>query len=1264
MSSQKQLDYIKKSFNFITNKGYNNDEFLLETAKFLSSLFNVNHVIIDTFSEGTPNKVKTLILYRNNEFSESVEYDLEGTPCETILKKEFCFYPKNLQSLFPKDHYLKENNIESYAGISLMDFKGKPIGLLALLDAKPLKNKDLVKSILEIFSLKLEKLLEGYLYDSIIENQIKSLQESNSIISINEQKFKKLSDLSFESIVIHKDGYAIDINLTFEKMFGYTRKEIIGKDIITLLFDKKYRPLIDKNRRNAHTIPFEIEALRKDGSIFPVEIEAKSIDDNNKGIRVASIRDITKRKMELLENKKLSTAVEQSSNTIVITDVNGIIEYVNPKFTEITGYTFNESVGQSPRILNSGQQHNGFYENLWNTIQLGETWHGQFKNISKKGNVFWEQATITPILNNKGEIINYLAIKEDITERKEAEKKLELAYNKIKENENYLTNILKTANEGFWIINTKAITIEVNNKLCEILGMSEEDILGKSIFDFVDDENAAIFHNQLKIREEGIATSYEINLLNSNGKNIPCLFKTSPIINNENIQIGSFALVTNISRIKKAYNNLELKNKELQAISFELSEKNRLLFETKNRFRTLFEKSPVALFEEDYSKVNELLSHKKDEVGDLDSYLDQNPEFLKKCIYAIKLISVNNSTLELFKVSGQEELMNILRKNLNKEALRMLKKEILAVFNNNSSFSDFTEYIVADNSTISTMIQLEKIDESGKVIVSLTDITSLKKAEIKLKKVKQIVEKSEKKFRELFEKSSDAILIIKNGIFIDCNKATIEMLNYKSKEDFLNTHPSKLSPSVQPDGKESFEKANEMINVAFEKGTNRFEWMHLKENDELFLVEVLLTAISNEPNNKILHCVWRDITQRKEDEDKLNKQYFELKKAKEKIEESDKLKTEFINNMSHEIRTPMNGILGFSELLKNSELSYAKRKYFINIIQNSGKQLLHVIDDILEISRLGTKQVKFNKEEVCLNELMFELFSIFDIKAKENKTPLYLKNGLSEEESIVYTDRSKLIKILSNLLENALKFTNKGFINFGYLLKNTQLEIFVQDSGIGIHPEKQEIIFDRFSQGNKQLTRNSSGLGLGLSIAKENTEIIGGNLVVKSKLGEGSIFTVTIPYDPIKRKFNSLENRNEEQGYCKNRTILIAEDEEINYLFLEILIREKLSIKCEILHAKDGQEAINICQEREDINIVLMDINMPILNGYDATKQIRKLRPNLPIIAQTAYSTSEDKNKALKAGCDNFISKPIRKEVLQNVFKKYMKQPKIGTTNN
>lgn len=377
----------------------------------------------------------------------------------------------------------------------------------------------------------------------------------------------------------------------------------------------------------------------------------------------------------------------------------------------------------------------------------------------------------------------------------------------------------------------------------------------------------------------------------------------------------------------------------------------------------------------------------------------------------------------------------------------------------------------------------------------------------------------------------------------------------------------------------------------------------------------------------------------------------ELIAAKAKAEESNRLKTEFLNNMSHEIRTPMNGILGFTDFLLTPNLPEEKKNSYIQIIKSCGIQLLQVIDDILEISRLGTKQVSVIETEVCLNDLLLELFTVFDIKAKENKIPLYIKNTLTDAESTIISDKSKLIKIISNLLENALKFTKTGHIELGYKLIENQIEIYVKDTGIGIEKEKHQLIFERFSQAERDLSKKAGGLGLGLSIVKENVELIGGTIHLESEKGAGATFYIKLPYNKV---FDVNQVSTSSTNTQRAQTILIAEDEEVNYLFLETLINDVLKINCHVLHAKDGKEAIEICTANNSIDLVLMDLKMPIIDGFEAAKELKKLYPNLTIIAQSAYTSQEELTKVIKTGFDDFISKPIHIDTFKKLINKHL----------
>ncbi len=518
--------------------------------------------------------------------------------------------------------------------------------------------------------------------------------------------------------------------------------------------------------------------------------------------------------------------------------------------------------------------------------------------------------------------------------------------------------------------------------------------------------------------------------------------------------------------------------------------------------------------------------------------------------------------------------------------------------------------------------------------------------ELKLSRDK--AERAKKKYTELYDFAPSGYLTLTKA-------GEITHLNYNT-EHLLGKESSQLIKSsfgffVSSDTRAAF---NRFLQKIFKsKAKENCEFKLVTGNDSIKYV--LANGIISKNSEKCMLTLI-DITKQKQTEN-------ELKIAKEKAEESERLKSVFLANMSHEIRTPMNGILGFAELLKDHKLRDEEQQKYIEIIEKSGTRLLNIINDIISISKIESHQTEVTVTDTNVNEQVEYIYQFFKKEAEQKKLHLTFQNSLSANDVYIKTDREKLYAVLTNLVKNAIKFTQTGGIEFGYVKKDEFLEFFVKDTGTGIPDAQKEIIFERFRQGNESLTRNKEGSGLGLSISKAYIEMLGGKIWVTNNpdlisvngngLNTGSIFYFNLPaVSVIKQKKILLDSEidHEIKVPARKLKILIIEDDKSSELLLRNILKK---VAKEFLHVSNGIEAVETCKNNPDIDLIMMDINLPGLNGYEVTRRIREFNTELIIISQTAYAMLGDRENSLLAGCNDYISKPINRIALRKMVNSY-----------
>jgi len=493
-------------------------------------------------------------------------------------------------------------------------------------------------------------------------------------------------------------------------------------------------------------------------------------------------------------------------------------------------------------------------------------------------------------------------------------------------------------------------------------------------------------------------------------------------------------------------------------------------------------------------------------------------------------------------------------------------------------------------------------------------------------------------YKTIWENSPDALILADSqGFVIQYNKALnklfdipVELIQFqKTLFSYLKT--------------EDRNRAKEDFFYALKNGELKdCEYWAVRGGEFHFPISISYRKVNfSRRSGDYIMLMGKDMTKVKIDENA-------MRKAKERAEVADKLKTSFLANMSHEIRTPINAVIGFADLLNDPDLLEDEKTEYINTIQVNGELLLSLINDIIDIAKIESGQLKISKNEFSLEQIFEEIYlSARSMLVTMEKPHLLLDYNIdsSLKSKSIISDQYRLIQIINNLINNAIKFNDEGKIEFGVSLnEKDKPEFYVRDTGIGIPEKDINMIFDRFGQVESALDRNIGGTGLGLSISKSLVNILGGHITVSSQEGKGSEFVFTIDATNMT---TTNGNREKKKITFKGKKILIVEDTESNYRLLNILLEKQ---GAETIWALTGNQGISICKNSKDIDLVLMDINLPDVDGYEATSQIKAFKPNLPIVAQTAYAMAGEKVKSIEFGCDDYIAKPIIPEKLFNII--------------
>jgi len=1063
----------------------------------------------------------------------------------------------------------------------------------------------------------------------------KNLLEEKKHVEVSEARFRKLME-NIDTVAVQgygPDGITQFWNKASEKLYGYTQQEAIGSNLLDLIIPSEMKEgvtnAMHEMAQSGEPIPSgELLLKHKDGSPVPVishhaivkvpghlqELFCFDIDISEQKQAEAELKNSREASANL--NTLLNAILESPQDMVVFALDN---KYCYTAFTKAHKLVMKSlwgvdiKVGDNmldyiSRSQDRNKAQNSFGRCLQGEFFILEEEYGD-SSLQRK----YYETRYSPLFNKLKEIIGLTVFNIDITERKlmEDTQAFLLQISNPGSDENFFQLLAKYLSKCLDMEYVCIDVLEGDRLTAKTLAIYNEGNFDPNVsYALKDTPCGEVVGNHICCYPQEVRSLFPNDAALNDIKAESYIGTTLWSFDGQ--PIGLIAVIG-----QKPLQNQELAASLLKLVSLRAAGKleatlaDEKLRESEEKFRVLIESTSVGIY-----------------LTDLNG----------KCTY------VNPKWCELAQISYNEALGDGWANGIYEEDREKFFENWQKMIASDGNWG--LEYRFGTPNKISWVYGTVKSykNDSGQIvgyIGSNVDITGRKQSEATI--------------RDIIEKNPMSIQILDmEGYPIQVNSAHTQLFGVEIPSDYSIFKDSQL---LDHGFVEFFERIKKGEVVYFPDSYYNVHDVDQSFPDSPVWVKALgftLNDINGNPNKIVL--MHENITERKFIE-------HELIKAKEHAEESDRLKSAFLANMSHEIRTPMNGILGFADLLKEPGLTGDEQQNYIEIIEKSGKRMLNIINDIIDISKIEAGLMKLDISESNINEQIEYIYTFFKPEVEAKGMKLTCRNSLTAKEAIIKTDREKLYAILINLVKNAIKYTKEGTIEFGYdLVVETQciasLQFYIKDTGIGIPKNRQEAIFERFIQADIADKMARQGAGLGLTITKSYIEMLGGKIWLESEEGIGSTFYFTLPYNaqPAKEITDQQpESLGNDYDFGKLK-ILIAEDDIISEMLIDSYIK---MFGKEVLKAKTGVEAVEVCRNNPDIDLILMDIRMPDMDGYEATRQIRQFNQEVVIIAQTAYGLFGDKEKAIEVGCNDYIAKPINKTELQLMIQKYFGKNKV-----